>query len=146
MEWLRLQREQGFLSVILFDIDYFKRYNDSYGHQQGDRCLYEIAQAIQGVIKRPADLLARYGGEEFGVILPNTPAKGALVIAERIHQVVDALKIPHKSSEVSNQVTLSLGIGTLIPQEELSTEVLLGQADQALYLAKRQGRNRTAII
>jgi PAS domain S-box-containing protein len=86
MEWLRLQREQGFLSVILFDIDYFKRYNDTYGHQQGDRCLYQIAQAVQGVIKRPADLFARYGGEEFAVILPNTPSVGALVIAERIHR------------------------------------------------------------
>ncbi|RUS93390.1 hypothetical protein DSM107003_44460 [Trichormus variabilis SAG 1403-4b] len=152
-EWQRLYREQQPLSLLLFDVDYFKRYNDSYGHQMGDECLIKIAQAVQQVVFRPADLVARYGGEEFVVILPNTDIKGAMpaaseaiAIAQRIHAAIKDLAIPHQASEVSDTVTISLGIASLIPTSELSASTLVEQADQALYLAKQQGRNQSMIF
>lgn len=141
-EWLRLYREQQPLSLLLFDVDYFKCYNDYYGHQLGDECLIKIAQAAQQVVCRPADLVARYGGEEFVVILPNTDREGAIAIAQRIHVAIKALDIPHQASEVSNTVTISLGIASLIPTSERSLAILITQADRALYCAKQQGRNQ----
>ncbi|MBD2567700.1 PAS domain S-box protein [Anabaena lutea] len=145
-EWQRLYREQQPLSLLLFDVDYFKRYNDSYGHQMGDECLMKIAQSVQQVVFRPADLVARYGGEEFVVILPNTDIEGAEAIAQRIHAAIKDLAIPHQASEVSDTVTISLGIAVLIPTSELSASTLIEQADQALYLAKQQGRNQSMIF
>jgi phosphoserine phosphatase RsbU/P len=145
-EWQRLYREKQPLTLLLFDVDYFKRYNDSYGHQLGDQCLIKLAQAVGQVVCRPADLVARYGGEEFVVILPNTDIEGAITVADRIHAAIQALNILHRASEVSDTVTISLGIALLIPTSELSPTSLIHQADQALYSAKQQGRNRSVIF
>nr|WP_242035596.1 MULTISPECIES: diguanylate cyclase [unclassified Leptolyngbya] len=145
-EWQRLQREEQPLSLLLFDIDHFKLYNDSYGHQEGDRCLIAVAQAAQQVVKRPADLVARYGGEEFVVLLPNTSRSGAIAVAERIHKAIRALHIPHNASPVSNVVTISLGMASIVPAPETSPDILLNQADRLLYCAKQRGRNQSAIF
>ncbi|NET16544.1 MAG: diguanylate cyclase, partial [Okeania sp. SIO1H6] len=142
VEWRRHLREQQFLSLIMIDIDYFKRYNDHYGHQGGDDCLIRVAQAISQVPQRPTDLVARYGGEEFAVILSNTNIEGAFTIAEFIRQAIASLFIPHAQSEVSQFVTLSLGVASIIPNFEDTAEDLIGLADEALYEAKRQGRDR----
>lgn len=140
-EWRRSAREQHYLSLILCDIDYFKFYNDFYGHQAGDTCLKTVAKAIEDSLKRPTDLVARYGGEEFAVILPNTPPHGAISIVERIQEQILQLQIPHEKSGVSSFITLSLGISTQIPSLELSPSSLITFADKALYSAKRKGRN-----
>jgi len=144
-EWKRLAREQQPLSLILCDIDYFKKYNDCYGHQKGDNCLQQVAQAISRAVKRPADLLARYGGEEFAIILPNTFAEGAIAVTQLIQKEIQQLKILHAQSEVSQYITLSLGVSTMIPTVDLAVEILINQADEALYKAKRQGRDRFSI-
>lgn len=141
-EWQRLLREQKILSLIMFDVDYFKRYNDRYGHQEGDECLIKIAQAAQKALYRPTDLVARYGGEEFVVILPNTNQAGAIMVAERIREAIKKLSIPHSASEISDRVTISLGIASLIPEAKICSEMLVEQADRALYIAKNQGRDR----
>ncbi|WP_333306211.1 diguanylate cyclase domain-containing protein [Microcoleus sp. B7-D4] len=143
-EWQRLYREQKPISLLLFDVDYFKRYNDCYGHQMGDDCLFKLAQTVQEVVYRPADLVARYGGEEFAIILPNTDIEGASSVAQRIHAAIQALHIPHKTSDVSDVVTISMGIANLIPIAELSSADLIAIADRALYRAKEQGRNQSA--
>ena len=109
-EWERLSREQQPLSLLLFDIDYFKCYNDCYGHQLGDECLKSIAQALEQTLYRPADLVARYGGEEFVAILPNTEINGAIIVAEEMRMAIANLKIPHQNSDISNMVTVSIGI------------------------------------
>jgi diguanylate cyclase (GGDEF)-like protein len=141
-EWKRHQREQNPLALILIDIDYFKRYNDRYGHQGGDDCLVRVAQAIAQVPQRPTDLVARYGGEEFVVILSNTDTKGALKVAQTIQEAIASLAIIHENSDVSDYVTLSMGFASLIPTLDLSPEVLISYADQSLYLAKGKGRNQ----
>ncbi len=141
-EWLRMAREQLPLSLILCDVDCFKAYNDAYGHQAGDKCLQQIAKAIDSIVQRPADLVARYGGEEFVVILPNTNATGALCVAEKICLKVRDLKIFHVHSAVSNFVTISLGVTSVVPSREDSKERLIARADKALYQAKNQGRDR----
>ncbi|GAA6620934.1 diguanylate cyclase domain-containing protein [Scytonema sp. NUACC26] len=140
-EWQRLQRRQASLSLILCDIDYFKLYNDYYGHVAGDSCLKEVANAIATTCKRPGDLVARYGGEEFAVLLPDTDVEGAICIAQQIRQQVTKLAIPHAASQASNYVTLSMGIASLIPTFEFVQEKLIVTADRALYKAKAQGRN-----
>lgn len=142
LEWHRKAREQAPLSLILCDIDYFKTYNDTYGHQAGDDCLQQVARAISGAVKRPADLVARYGGEEFAVILPNTEASGAVHVAEKILAAVKAMEIAHANSPIGNYVTLSLGVASTVPSYESSPATLIAAADQALYQAKAQGRNR----
>ena len=142
LQWQQHQREQKLLALILVDIDYFKFYNDAYGHQGGDDCLIQVAQAIAKVPQRVVDLVARYGGEEFAVILPNTDIEGALIIAESIKQAIADLASPHQGSQVSDRVTLSLGVASLIPTIEQSLEILIAHADEALYDAKKQGRNR----
>ncbi|MGF1494780.1 MAG: diguanylate cyclase domain-containing protein [Microcoleaceae cyanobacterium] len=142
-EWLRMMREEQPLSIILCDVDFFKGYNDSYGHLQGDDCLKKVAQAIRATVKRPGDLAARYGGEEFVLILPNTPQDGAMTVAELVRQSVKSLEIPHVSSQISNVVTVSLGVSTVVPKPELSPEGLVMVADHALYEAKKAGRDRT---
>lgn len=144
-EWQRLAREQAPLALILCDIDYFKQYNDTYGHVTGDLCLQQIAGAIGQAAKRPADLVARYGGEEFAIILPNTKAEGALAVAAEIQNYVKALQIPHAKSQVSDYVTLSLGISVTIPTAKSTFEQLISIADQALYEAKFQGRDRAIL-
>ncbi|NJK40011.1 MAG: diguanylate cyclase [Oscillatoriales cyanobacterium RM2_1_1] len=142
-EWLRMMREKQFLSLIFCDVDFFKGYNDQYGHPQGDICLHKVAQTIRSTAKRPGDLTARYGGEEFVVILPNTPAEGALIVAEAVRAAVVALKISHGNSSICEFVTLSLGVSSVIPSPDYAPEDLVSAADQALYEAKRFGRNRT---
>ena len=141
-EWRRMAREKQSLSLILFDVDFFKRYNDHYGHQAGDDCLVQVAQAAQQVLKRPADLLARYGGEEFVVVLPNTNLDGASAIAKRIQDQLQQFQIAHDKSEVSPFVTISIGLTCQTPTPSIDSKQMIGEADAALYLAKRQGRNR----
>lgn len=141
-EWRRMRREQTPLSLILCDIDFFKGFNDTYGHQAGDRCLRQVAQVMQSVAKRPSDLVARYGGEEFAIVLPNTTIAGAEEVATRTRTAVKALQISHIKSSVHTSVTLSLGVASLIPDRALSPERLVTLADKALYQAKRRGRDR----
>jgi len=134
-------REKMPLSLILCDVDFFKLYNDTYGHQAGDECLKKVAQAMQNTIKRPGDLVARYGGEEFAIILPNTPMSGAFHIAEEIRAKIVCLHLDHEKSKVCDRVTVSLGVATIIPEPEFTPEMLIATADFALYRAKEQGRN-----
>lgn len=141
-EWQRLAREKLPLSIILCDIDHFKLYNDTYGHQAGDRSLQMVAQAIDRASKRPADLVARYGGEEFAIILPNTTAEGAKYLAQQIRLQIQALQIPHINSPVDIYITLSLGVAGLIPDRNSAPEALIAAADKSLYEAKARGRNR----
>ena len=141
-EWRRARRERKPLSVVLCDIDYFKDYNDTYGHLKGDEILYTIAQTISGTLKRPMDLIARYGGEEFAMVLPNTDLRGAMRVANEVKTALDALKIEHKASKVNPCITLSFGVTSLIPNGEQSPRTLVEAADSALYRAKKQGRNR----
>jgi diguanylate cyclase (GGDEF)-like protein len=145
-EWERLSREQQPLSLLLLDVDYFKRYNDCYGHQIGDDCLKAIAQALEKTLYRPADLLARYGGEEFVVIVPNTDLNGAIIVAEQLRSAIANLEIPHHHSDISNMVTASVGITSLIPSPKQKSSTLIAQADVALYRAKQQGRNQAIVF
>lgn len=144
-QWQQSLRTQQPLSLIMFDIDYFKLYNDYYGHQQGDLCLVHVAQATQGVVRRATDLVARYGGEEFAIVLPGTSLAGARAIAEQIQQSIKTLAIPHACSGVSTSVSISLGITCLIPTATGSPQQIIASADRALYNAKQQGRNCYAI-
>jgi diguanylate cyclase (GGDEF)-like protein len=144
-EWKRLAREQVPLSLILCDIDFFKNYNDTYGHLSGDDCLFRIARVIQGAARRPADLAARYGGEEFAIVLPNTDSGGAMQVAGCIQDAVSRLKIPHSDSSVSCFVTLSIGVSSMIPTHTGSPDLLIHAADQALYEVKKQSRNAVLI-
>lgn len=146
LEWQRLSREAQPISLILFDIDYFKRYNDSYGHQTGDDCLTLVAQTVKKTLARPADLVARYGGEEFAVILPNTDEKGAITVAEQIRTAVTNLGINHQNSDISDIVTISLGVASLLPTPTQDPSILIKQADIVLYRAKHQGRNQSVIF
>ncbi|MDJ0532240.1 MAG: diguanylate cyclase [Xenococcaceae cyanobacterium MO_207.B15] len=141
-EWGRCTRQQKSLSVILCDVDYFKFYNDAYGHQAGDECLFQVAQGISLTIKRPADVVFRYGGEEFAVILPLTQKEGAVKVAQDIREEIKKLKIVHDLSKVSKYVTLSLGVSSIIPNPKYSVESLIAAADRALYEAKSLGRDR----
>lgn len=141
-EWQRMLREQLSLSLILCDIDCFKLYNDTYGHQAGDDCLRQVARVIQNAAKRSMDLPARYGGEEFAVILPNTDQEGAIQVAHDIQVGVKQLGIVHESSKVCASVTVSLGISSTIPSLITSPELLINAADKALYQAKAEGRDR----
>ncbi|PQJ95796.1 serine/threonine protein kinase [Chromatium okenii] len=143
-EWERHFRSQEPLALIMIDIDFFKLYNDSYGHQGGDDCLIQVAQTLAKVPQRAADFVARYGGEEFAVVLPNTDAQGALVIAENLNKQINLLALPHKASKVSDHVTLSLGVASLIPCVNFNAERLIADADEALYRAKNQGRNQAS--
>jgi diguanylate cyclase (GGDEF)-like protein len=140
-EWRRMMRSGQPLSVILCDVDYFKRYNDTYGHPMGDSCLKQIAQALRSVVQRAGDFVARYGGEEFVFLLPNTDGAAAMMFAKKVRAAIHCLNLPHRASTVSESVTLSLGVGSLIPQPSLSPEMLLMIADKALYRAKHAGRD-----
>ncbi len=140
-EWRRLIREQLPISLILCDVDFFKAYNDTYGHQAGDECLRQVAEALEASVKRPADLVARYGGEEFAVILPNTDGRGAMQVAEEIRDRVRQRQIPHRQSTISAYVTLSFGIASVIPQLNIASAILVATADRSLYRAKAEGRD-----
>lgn len=144
-EWQRLKREQLPLSLILCDVDYFKQYNDAYGHQAGDDCLRNIAQAIANTARRPSDLAARYGGEEFVILLPNTSPEGARDVAQQIQIYLQSLQLPHQGSKVSQYVTASFGVTSMIPTESATPEQLLLTVDHALYQAKAEGRDRIVV-
>lgn len=141
-EWGRALRESSLLSLLMIDVDYFKDYNDRYGHLAGDHCLQEVTTAICAAVKRPGDLVARYGGEEFAVLLPHTDAAGADEVACEIQNELARLALPHPASRVSTRVTVSIGVGTLAPSPEISPDALVRAADRALYRAKAAGRNR----
>ena len=141
-EWNYCKRNQRELSIILLDIDFFKQYNDTYGHQAGDLCLQKIASCLDDELNRSHDLVARYGGEEFICILPNTNKEDAINIATKLNSAVQKLEIPHKNSKVSNIITISLGVSTVIPKDKLEQTKLIKKADNALYVAKANGRNR----
>jgi diguanylate cyclase (GGDEF)-like protein len=144
-EWQRATRSGAALSLIFADIDFFKPYNDHYGHQAGDDCLKQVAEALQQTVHRPADLVSRYGGEEFVIVLPETAAEGALAVAEKVLSNIAHLRIPHATSGVSNYLTLSVGVATRSPTGDEAPENLIGAADQALYCAKEHGRNRIEV-
>jgi len=144
-EWNRALRDARPLSLIILDIDFFKNYNDTYGHQTGDDCLKQVAGFLSSSLKRPGDLAARYGGEEFAAILPNTNIEGATVIAEVLRSGIEALRIPHASSPVSAYVTVSAGVASTVPGRNGSPEFLVTTADKALYQAKQGGRNRVKV-
>jgi diguanylate cyclase (GGDEF)-like protein len=141
-ESLRMARDHAPLSLILCDVDFFKLYNDTYGHLAGDACLIQVAKAISHAVKRPGDLAARYGGEEFAIVLPNTDSRGAMQVAQAIREEIHQLHLPHAASSVSEQVTVSLGIASVLPGCPYSVKTLVGTADQALYQAKKEGRDR----
>ncbi|MEB3160577.1 MAG: diguanylate cyclase [Synechocystis sp.] len=142
-EWRQCLRDSLPISIILCDVDYFKNYNDCYGHQMGDDCLKHIAQIMQNCLKRPSDLLARYGGEEFIIILPYTNRLGSSIVAERIHDDLRKAAIPHEGSLTCDYVTVSLGIGSTVPMLHYHPEDLVKIADQAMYESKAGGRNQT---
>ena len=142
IEWRRLKRNgSSCLSLIICDVDCFKIYNDTYGHQEGDKCLQRIATALSLVLKRPADFLARYGGEEFVVALPDTPQTGAAKLAEAMRVAIKDLNIPNPKSTVDSVVTLSLGVASIVPSPQSNPNLLIEAADRALYLAKNRGRD-----
>jgi diguanylate cyclase (GGDEF)-like protein len=141
-EWRRAAREETALSLIFCDIDHFKRFNDTYGHQAGDDCLVRVAQSLDAALNRPADIAARYGGEEFVALLVDTDGGGARTIADRIRSAIDLLRIEHRSSSVVPWLTVSLGIATVRPDSSGRPEDLVKLADRACYAAKQSGRNR----
>jgi diguanylate cyclase (GGDEF)-like protein len=144
-------QRKGNLSLILCDVDCFKRYNDTYGHQAGDECLAEVGRNLRDATRR-TDFVARYGGEEFVVILPNTNAREASIVAERVVSQMRALQIPHESSTASSYVTLSCGVAHVMIDEHLlkssdwSGATLIAQADKALYVSKENGRDRFTLV
>ena len=140
-EWRRLAREHLPLSLLLLDVDYFKLYNDTYGHAAGNVCLQAVAAALRTVVRRPADLTARYGGEEFAILLPNTHLDGAVHVAARLREAIHSLNIPHQASKVSNHLTLTIGVACGWPSPRISSTDLIELADQALYRGKHQGRD-----
>ncbi|MCW3480124.1 PleD family two-component system response regulator [Neisseriaceae bacterium JH1-16] len=142
-EWLRARRQQTPFSVLMIDVDNFKRYNDTYGHVAGDTVLRRVADALQGTIQRPTDLAARFGGEEFALLLPFTPAEGAEQLAERARLAVETLAIPSADGKV---VTISVGGASLTPERDGAALKLIEAADQALYEAKHQGKNQVVIL
>ncbi|MFL1513054.1 sensor domain-containing diguanylate cyclase [Pseudomonas prosekii] len=145
IEFGRGARQGSALSLIMLDIDFFKSYNDNYGHVAGDHCLAEVARALKSCCQRNADLAVRYGGEEFAALLPNTDIHGAMVIAEQIRRSVIDKNISHSGS-LTGQVTVSLGCYSFVPSGRDSVEVFIQRADAALYQAKHSGRNRTAVL
>ncbi|MDH5638285.1 MAG: diguanylate cyclase, partial [Nitrospinota bacterium] len=145
-EWSRMSRSSKPISMILIDVDYFKKFNDSYGHIAGDECLKKVARAISFSVSRPADTVARYGGEEFAVILPETDGAGAQKIGVAIMDKVGKLGIKHESSEVGKTLTVSQGVATMVPDDKKKCGALLEMADTALYKAKNEGRARIVAL
>jgi diguanylate cyclase (GGDEF)-like protein len=146
-EWLRAARKSKPVSLIMIDIDYFKKYNDTYGHQEGDKCLQKVAKSLESALNRPGDFVARYGGEEFAALLPDTDMEGAVAVADRMRAGIELLNILHSSSDAADHVSLSMGIGTVaLADRRISHSVLISLADQSLYEAKSEGRNRIKIL
>ncbi len=144
-EWKRSLRDKTPVSLLMIDIDFFKNYNDTYGHQAGDECLKQITDAFAHRVRRPGDFTARYGGEEFVILLANTPITGAVKVGEDVRQLIENLRIPHKTSQVSQYVTASIGIVSVVPNMYNDPVGFVKKADTALYSAKRSGRNRIQV-
>ncbi|MEO0293075.1 MAG: diguanylate cyclase [candidate division WOR-3 bacterium] len=140
-EWRHAIRAKTPISLIMFDIDYFKAYNDTYGHLNGDECLKKLAFHMSSLLKRPRDFLCRYGGEEFIAVLPETDERGAFEVASRFLRETEKLKIAHKASKINKNVTISIGIATTIPTRKGKPNRFVEEVDKALYQAKRSGRN-----
>ncbi|WP_077048784.1 PleD family two-component system response regulator [Pseudomonas sp. KK4] len=145
LEWRRSLRDQSQLSLLMIDVDYFKTYNDTFGHLEGDEALRKVAAAIRDASARPSDLPARYGGEEFALVLPNTSQGGARLVAEKLRMTVAALKIPHISPTEGSSLTISIGLATITPTAGSNCRELISAADKGLYLAKHNGRNQVGI-
>ncbi len=141
-EWNRAIRSEKSIGLIMLDIDFFKLYNDHYGHQGGDICLKKVANGLKSAIHREADFLARYGGEEFSTVLPDTDLNGAVKVAEEMRQAIKDLKIEHAKSKVADTVSISIGVSAIVPLQGMESEILVAAADQALYKAKEEGRDR----
>ncbi len=141
-EWKRAMRTGRSLSVVLIDVDDFKPYNDTYGHQAGDHCLKRVAGVLSRGVKRPGDLVARYGGEEFAVVLPGTDVNGAIEMAETFREQIEACAMPHAQSRAGRVVTISAGVAAIVPARGDKSAGLIEAADRALYQAKHEGRNR----
>lgn len=142
VSWSQCAREKQPLTIILLDIDFFKHFNDTYGHTEGDVCLRLVAQKINDTVNRPYDLVARFGGEEFICILPNTDLIGGTYVAQQIVDSIVSLKIPHINSPISAFVTISAGVSSVVPEYDMSSTTLIEEADKQLYIAKDRGRNR----
>lgn len=140
-EFRRMKRNKSLLSLLMIDVDFFKQFNDFYGHQEGDSCLQKISTMLTNCVKRPADLIARYGGEEFILLLPDANQAGALIVAQRILSNMEALQLEHQTSNISDRVTLSIGVATAQAANTYSAEDIIRIADQQLYKAKSAGRN-----
>jgi len=144
-EWARARRDGTALSLLLIDVDHFKKFNDLYGHQAGDRCLRTVATALAAQAQRPAAMAARYGGEEFALLLPSTDAAGCAEVGERVRAALHEQAMPHSGNPPSRIVTVSLGAATLVPSQAVADPaLLLAAADRALYCAKESGRDRLA--
>lgn len=144
-EWNRALREKTPIALIVIDIDYFKPFNDNYGHAEGDECLKKVAQALASSMPRVTDLMARYGGEEFVCILPNTNISGLVKVGNQLRENINALRIPHGFSKVAPHITISLGGDSMIPTKESLPQLLVGHADSRLYKAKENGRNQLVV-
>ncbi len=142
IEWVSARRSAQPLSLIMLDVDFFKQYNDRYGHSQGDECLKNIAQTLSLAATRPRDIVARFGGEEFVLVLPETDENAARQVAEHCHRLVEKLQIPHETSAAGRFVTISLGVGTIKPSAEMEPKHFIEAVDKLLYQAKQNGRNR----
>jgi diguanylate cyclase (GGDEF)-like protein/PAS domain S-box-containing protein len=142
LEWRRAIRSAKPLSLFIVDVDYFKNYNDTYGHLDGDSCLQKIAHTLRDSLRRAGNFVARYGGEEFAVILPDTDAEGAYLFAESLREKIENLNIEHKDSKIGKNVTVSIGVSTTVPKKGSTHDKLISLADKALYEAKQGGRNR----
>ena len=141
VEWANARRNNQPLSMIMLDIDYFKQYNDHYGHVQGDACLKRVGQALSSAATRSRDFFARFGGEEFVLVLPETDEKSAAKIAERCRSLIFKEQIPHAASQVSQVLTVSVGVGTIVPSHKDESIAFIEEVDRRLYQAKQSGRN-----
>jgi diguanylate cyclase (GGDEF)-like protein len=145
-EWARAVREKNSLTLVLCDVDHFRLYNETYGHQAGDDCLRQLALILSRTAKRPGDLVARYGGEEFAIILPNTNTSGGIVVTHSIQESVAQLHLPHAASGGATSISLSFGVATVVPSQALSSAMLTELSDRALYTAKERGRNQIVCL
>ena len=145
-EWKKSQRSKHPLSLLLIDIDFFKKYNDFYGHQQGDECLIDVSKIIKSATHRQSDIAARYGGEEFGIILPETDTAGAMTVANGLLEEIRRKKLPHLKSEIEDFITLSIGVASVVAESKTGYESVIKAADDALYTSKKNGRNRVTVF
>ncbi|MBC3950670.1 MULTISPECIES: response regulator [Pseudomonas] len=145
LEWRRATRDQTQLSLMMIDVDFFKAYNDNFGHLEGDEALRQVAKAIRASSARPSDLPARYGGEEFALVLPNTSPGGARLLAEKLRMTVAGMNIPHIAPTPGASLTVSIGVSTIVPQPGSNSRQLIQEADKGLYAAKHNGRNQVSV-